>query len=129
MRTILLESPDMTKHNTVVEDSPEKSMRSSFDPPPMKRRAVEVAIVPGPEPHPAVPAVASHVSNEDDDDDRTSKDYYFDSYAHHAIHEEMLKDEVRTRTYQTAIMQNKHLFQDKVRFCMDRSIRRFTVIC
>ena len=24
--------------------------------------------------------------------DRTSKDYYFDSYAHHAIHEEMLKD-------------------------------------
>lgn len=51
----------------------------------------------------------------DDDPDRTSKDYYFDSYAHHAIHEEMLKDEVRTRTYEMAIMQNKHLFQDKVR--------------
>ena len=50
-------------------------------------------------------------------DDRTSKDYYFDSYAHHAIHEEMLKDEVRTRTYEMAIMQNKHLFQDKVRNC------------
>ena len=48
------------------------------------------------------------------DDDRTSKDYYFDSYAHHAIHEEMLKDEVRTRTYEQAILQNKHLFQDKV---------------
>ena len=25
----------------------------------------------------------------------TSKDYYFDSYAHFGIHEEMLKDEVR----------------------------------
>ena len=25
-----------------------------------------------------------------------SKDYYFDSYAHFGIHEEMLKDEVRT---------------------------------
>jgi hypothetical protein len=48
-------------------------------------------------------------------EDRTSKDYYFDSYAHHAIHEEMLKDDVRTKTYQMAIMDNKHLFQDKVR--------------
>jgi hypothetical protein len=50
-----------------------------------------------------------------DPQERTSKDYYFDSYAHHAIHEEMLKDEVRTRTYQMVITQNKHLFQDKVR--------------
>ena len=28
-----------------------------------------------------------------------SKDYYFDSYAHFGIHEEMLKDETRTLTY------------------------------
>jgi hypothetical protein len=48
-------------------------------------------------------------------DRATSQDYYFDSYAHHAIHEEMLKDEVRTKTYEMAICQNKHLFQDKVR--------------
>ena len=48
-------------------------------------------------------------------DERTSKDYYFDSYAHHAIHEEMLKDEVRTKTYELAILNNKHLFKDKVR--------------
>ena len=46
-------------------------------------------------------------------DDRTSKDYYFDSYSHHGIHEEMLKDEVRTRTYQMAVLENKHLFQGK----------------
>lgn len=55
--------------------------------------------------------------SEDDRDknlDRTSKDYYFDSYAHHAIHEEMLKDEVRTRTYEMAIKQNAHLFRDKI---------------
>ncbi|MGK3750610.1 MAG: hypothetical protein ACI8RD_002910 [Bacillariaceae sp.] len=53
--------------------------------------------------------------DEDEDEaDRTSKDYYFDSYAHHAIHEEMLKDEVRTRTYEMAIKQNAHLFRDKV---------------
>ena len=32
----------------------------------------------------------------------TSKDYYFDSYAHFGIHEEMLKDEVRTLTYRWA---------------------------
>lgn len=44
----------------------------------------------------------------------TSKDYYFDSYSHYAIHEEMLKDEVRTNTYKRAIDWNTHLFKDKV---------------
>ncbi|KAI9013881.1 S-adenosyl-L-methionine-dependent methyltransferase [Phycomyces nitens] len=44
----------------------------------------------------------------------TSKDYYFDSYAHFGIHEEMLKDEVRTLSYRASIYNNKHLFQDKI---------------
>ncbi|RKP12055.1 S-adenosyl-L-methionine-dependent methyltransferase [Piptocephalis cylindrospora] len=44
----------------------------------------------------------------------TSKDYYFDSYAHFGIHEEMLKDEVRTTSYRNAIYLSKHLFKDKV---------------
>merc|ERR1712240_444827 len=44
----------------------------------------------------------------------TSKDYYFDSYAHFGIHEEMLKDEVRTLTYRNSMYYNKHLFKDKV---------------
>ena len=47
-------------------------------------------------------------------DDRTSRDYYFDSYAHHGIHEEMLKDDVRTNTYQMAILNNRELFEGKV---------------
>lgn len=46
-------------------------------------------------------------------EEMTSKDYYFDSYAHYGIHEEMLKDEVRTKTYQDAIMLNGHLFKGK----------------
>lgn len=54
----------------------------------------------------------------EDNDTRTSKDYYFDSYSHHAIHEEMLKDEVRTRAFQMAILHNQHLFQNKVRVCI-----------
>ncbi|KAL7422446.1 Nuclear SAM-dependent mono-and asymmetric methyltransferase [Cryptotrichosporon argae] len=44
----------------------------------------------------------------------TSKDYYADSYAHFGIHEEMLKDQVRTLSYRNAIMQNPHLFKGKV---------------
>jgi protein arginine N-methyltransferase 1 len=44
----------------------------------------------------------------------TSADYYFDSYSHFGIHEEMLKDTVRTRTYKNAMVQNKALFKDKV---------------
>lgn len=43
----------------------------------------------------------------------TSKDYYTDSYAHFGIHEEMLKDEVRTLSYRDAMYKNKHLFKGK----------------
>ncbi|CAF9926432.1 MAG: type I protein arginine N-methyltransferase Rmt1 [Gomphillus americanus] len=43
-----------------------------------------------------------------------SEVHYFNSYNHHGIHEEMLKDEVRTKSYRDAIYQNKHLFKDKV---------------
>jgi protein arginine N-methyltransferase 1 len=46
--------------------------------------------------------------------EKTSQDYYFDSYAHFGIHEEMLKDEIRTRSYMDAILNNKHLFKGKV---------------
>ena len=44
----------------------------------------------------------------------TSSDYYFDSYSHFGIHEEMLKDEVRTKSYMQAIEMNSHLFKDKI---------------
>ncbi|XP_059485549.1 protein arginine N-methyltransferase 1 isoform X2 [Neocloeon triangulifer] len=47
-------------------------------------------------------------------EEMTSRDYYFDSYAHFGIHEEMLKDEVRTLTYRNSIYHNKHLFKGKV---------------
>lgn len=47
-------------------------------------------------------------------DEMTSKDYYFDSYAHFGIHEEMLKDEVRTLTYRNSMYHNRHLFKGKV---------------
>ncbi|TDL26105.1 S-adenosyl-L-methionine-dependent methyltransferase [Rickenella mellea] len=43
----------------------------------------------------------------------TSRDYYADSYAHFGIHEEMLKDTVRTGSYRSAIINNPHLFKDK----------------
>ncbi|XP_054724823.1 protein arginine N-methyltransferase 1-like [Uloborus diversus] len=46
-------------------------------------------------------------------EEMTSQDYYFDSYAHFGIHEEMLKDEVRTMTYRNAMYHNKHLFRGK----------------
>ncbi|CAA7403800.1 unnamed protein product [Spirodela intermedia] len=46
--------------------------------------------------------------------DKTSADYYFDSYSHFGIHEEMLKDTIRTKAYQNAIYHNTFLFKDKV---------------
>ncbi|GAX73379.1 hypothetical protein CEUSTIGMA_g832.t1 [Chlamydomonas eustigma] len=47
-------------------------------------------------------------------DEMTSANYYFDSYAHFGIHEEMLKDSVRTKTYMNSILNNSHIFKDKV---------------
>jgi len=45
---------------------------------------------------------------------QTSSEYYWNSYAHFGIHEEMLKDEVRTKSYRAAIVNNRHLFRDKI---------------
>lgn len=61
-------------------------------------------------------------------DEMTSRDYYFDSYAHFGIHEEMLKDEVRTLTYRNAMYHNKHLFKGKVRtFFVTNKIINFII--
>lgn len=43
----------------------------------------------------------------------SSSDYYFNSYAHFGIHEEMLKDHVRTGSYRKAVVNNAHLFKGK----------------
>lgn len=41
-------------------------------------------------------------------------DLYFDSYSHYYIHEEMIKDKIRTKSYQMAIMTNAEALKDKV---------------
>ncbi|XP_060085803.1 protein arginine N-methyltransferase 3-like [Ylistrum balloti] len=41
-------------------------------------------------------------------------DAYFGSYAHFSIHEEMLKDKVRTESYRDFMYQNTDLFRDKI---------------
>lgn len=45
---------------------------------------------------------------------RENHDYYFGSYSHFYIHEEMLKDTVRTLAYQRAIEGNPEDFKDKI---------------
>ena len=45
---------------------------------------------------------------------RDQHDYYFGSYSSFHIHEEMLKDTVRTQTYQRAIQDNPEDFKDKI---------------
>lgn len=44
----------------------------------------------------------------------SNPDYYFGSYSHFNIHEEMLRDTARTEAYRKAILQNKRLFEGKV---------------
>ncbi|KAB2087836.1 hypothetical protein E1A91_A04G140600v1 [Gossypium mustelinum] len=64
-----------------------------------------------------------HYNNDDDDDKQEQKapppctDFdmaYFHSYAHVGIHEEMIKDRVRTDTYRAAIMQHQSFIEGKV---------------
>ena len=43
-----------------------------------------------------------------------NSDYYFESYSHYGIHEDMLKDEIRTLSYKDAIFNNLSLIKDKV---------------
>ncbi|KAF0524841.1 S-adenosyl-L-methionine-dependent methyltransferase [Gigaspora margarita] len=43
-----------------------------------------------------------------------TNDYYFNSYAKNDIHEEMLKDRIRTESYRDFIYENKDLFKDKI---------------
>jgi len=62
---------------------------------------------------PSTPSDDKMQVEEGDGVDR-SLDYYFQSYSHFSIHEEMLKDEVRTGTYRRAILDNGALFKDKV---------------
>ncbi|XP_031571551.1 protein arginine N-methyltransferase 1-like [Actinia tenebrosa] len=50
--------------------------------------------------------------NDGHDDDEDSA--YFSSYAHFGIHEEMLKDKVRTESYRDFILGNPNIFKDKV---------------
>ena len=45
---------------------------------------------------------------------KAGHDYYYGSYSHFYIHEEMLKDTVRTTTYQRSIEENKNDFKDKI---------------
>lgn len=47
-------------------------------------------------------------------DYRDSNDYYFDSYSTIHIHEEMLKDRVRTGAYMDACRKNEKQFKDKI---------------
>ena len=43
-----------------------------------------------------------------------SNDYYFGSYSHYGIHEDMLRDHVRTDSYREACEGNPELFKNKV---------------
>ena len=52
--------------------------------------------------------------NQPNSNQKQKKDYYFSSYSSYNIHEEMIKDKVRTGAYQKAILNNSDVFKDKI---------------
>lgn len=55
-----------------------------------------------------------HVRDEPEVKGAQKLDYYFDSYSHYGIHEEMLQDNVRTKAYELSMIRNPELFKDKI---------------
>lgn len=53
---------------------------------------------------------------------------YFQSYDQFEIHELMLRDRPRMTAYHDAMMNNKHLFENKVLFLRDNIYHR-NVVC
>lgn len=47
-------------------------------------------------------------------DPKRAEDSYFGCYSHFGIHEDMLKDEVRTKSYMQACLNNKDQFKGKI---------------
>ncbi|XP_026779199.1 protein arginine N-methyltransferase 8-B isoform X3 [Pangasianodon hypophthalmus] len=91
----------------------------SSQPPPVPKPMASVHHVPRPPHTPHVSALSTcpgrgKMAKLLNPEEMTSRDYYFDSYAHFGIHEEMLKDEVRTLTYRNSMYHNKHIFKDKI---------------
>uniref|UniRef100_A0A672JV62 type I protein arginine methyltransferase n=1 Tax=Sinocyclocheilus grahami TaxID=75366 RepID=A0A672JV62_SINGR len=91
----------------------------SLQPSPLPKPVTSVHHVPHPPHTPHVSALSAcpgrgKMAKLLNPEEMTSRDYYFDSYAHFGIHEEMLKDEVRTLTYRNSMYHNKHIFKDKI---------------
>merc|ERR1712038_2023661 len=95
---------DQTTHHIIMTD-----VKTLTDPMELDAAAAAAAAVAAKE-----SAIEGKKLEDLSSEEMTSKDYYFDSYAHFGIHEEMLKDEVRTLTYRNSMYHNKHLFKDKV---------------
>uniref|UniRef100_A0AAZ3R3W3 type I protein arginine methyltransferase n=1 Tax=Oncorhynchus tshawytscha TaxID=74940 RepID=A0AAZ3R3W3_ONCTS len=98
---------------------PDNSESQSFQPASLPKPVPTVHHVPHPPHTPHVAALPTcpgrgKIAKLLNPEEMTSQDYYFDSYAHFGIHEEMLKDEVRTLTYRNAMYHNKHMFKDKI---------------
>ena len=86
---------------------------SKQDPPPTSATVMTQTDNPIPTPNNSSTPV-TNTNNTTNGQNQTSRDYYFDSYSHHSIHEEMLKDTVRTQTYRNAILENAILFRNKI---------------
>ncbi|XP_051547671.1 protein arginine N-methyltransferase 8-B-like isoform X1 [Myxocyprinus asiaticus] len=102
------------KHISTVTSS-----QTSLQPSPLPKPVTSVHHVPHPPHTPHVSALSTcpgrgKMTKLLNLEEMTSRDYYFDSYAHFGIHEEMLKDEVRTLTYRNSMYHNKHIFKDKI---------------
>ncbi|XP_061663909.1 protein arginine N-methyltransferase 8-B-like isoform X2 [Syngnathoides biaculeatus] len=111
LRRKMAETDGCERHHAVTSHFSRSTQQTCVAKPvPAAQHAPRTSHTPRDAARPARGTGAKFISPEE----MTSQDYYFDSYAHFGIHEEMLKDEVRTLTYRNAMYHNKHVFKDKV---------------
>lgn len=61
-----------------------------------------------------ITSATSKSNTRENDKEKDDDDGYFSTYSHFGIHHDMLSDEIRTTSYQQAIMKNSDLFRGKV---------------
>ncbi|XP_052807943.1 protein arginine N-methyltransferase 3-like [Mya arenaria] len=91
------------------KQSEENLQRALEDMDSIREKTRELVLSQPSEECPSASRISDGQTDIEDDDDP-----YFSSYGHFSIHEEMLKDRVRTESYRDCMYKNKDVFRDKI---------------
>lgn len=60
---------------------------------------------------------------------KSSSEYYFDSYNHYGVFEDLLKDEASKSVLRRVVLENAHLFKDKIVLNVGSGLGNISMLC